>query len=454
MVAMLAWAAAGAILLAAAVLKAADRTGATVAIAGYGVPGRLVAPVWAALIAAEAALAAGLAAGAAWAPPAATALLTGFVVAQTVALARGGAGAPCGCLGGRGRLSPGSVGRTALLAAFCALLPVLGDGPGLPLALTGALAAGTVVLGMGRGAPAPGGALELAGEGPPLGAPSPVDVPGATLRLALFTAPGCRLCRRVGRAASLLAAHGVPVRTFDEREQAAAWAAAAVPGAPFAVAIGADGTVLAKGTVNDGAQLESVLAAAEARAAARAEDGAMAAASSRRGFLLRAGGTAAAVTGAGAVGALVRPGEAQAYHFCGHIYTTDGCPHPTGLPRIDRRGLPLRARDGRPVDDLGRVIDRSGRPLGADGVLLTDPSGRPLPVAPRSRVCTATARSYGITARIDGAWYRCCDGRVRKLVDCCSTSDRRINGDESLQGYCYKDRKVFCVMYFQTDVPC
>ena len=36
------------------------------------------------------------------------------------------------------------------------------------------------------------------------------------------------------------------------------------------------------------------------------------------------------------VGAIVRPGEAEAYHFCGHIYTTDGCPHPTGLPRIDR----------------------------------------------------------------------------------------------------------------------
>ena len=55
---------------------------------------------------------------------------------------------------------------------------------------------------------------------------------------------------------------------------------------------------------------------------------------------------------------------------------------------------------------------------------------------------------------MDGAWYRCCKGHVRKLVDCCSTSDRRINGDESLKGYCYADRKVFCVMYFQTKVPC
>ena len=55
---------------------------------------------------------------------------------------------------------------------------------------------------------------------------------------------------------------------------------------------------------------------------------------------------------------------------------------------------------------------------------------------------------------IDGAWYRCCGGRVRKLVDCCSYSRKRINGDASLTGYCYKGRRVFCVMYFQTKVPC
>ncbi len=176
--------------------------------------------------------------------------------------------------------------------------------------------------------------------------------------------------------------------------------------------------------------------------------------SSRRGFLQRVGGAVAALGGAAVVGKMVRPGDAQAYHFCGHIFTTDGCPHPTGLPRIDRDGFPLRALDGAPVDDLGRVIDSAGRPLGEDGLPLTDLEGRPLPIAPRTRVCAATARDYGIVARTDGAWYRCCEGRVRKLVDCCSPSDRRINGDGSLRGYCYDDRKVFCVMYFQTSVPC
>ena len=55
---------------------------------------------------------------------------------------------------------------------------------------------------------------------------------------------------------------------------------------------------------------------------------------------------------------------------------------------------------------------------------------------------------------MDGAWYRCCGGRVRKLVDCCGTVRNRINGDKALTGYCYKGRKVFCVMYYDTKVKC
>jgi hypothetical protein len=64
------------------------------------------------------------------------------------------------------------------------------------------------------------------------------------------------------------------------------------------------------------------------------------------------------------------------------------------------------------------------------------------------------ADRYDIDTRVDGSWYRCCGGHVRKLVDCCTTDRNRINGDRALRGYCFKDRKVFCVMYFQTKVPC
>ena len=176
--------------------------------------------------------------------------------------------------------------------------------------------------------------------------------------------------------------------------------------------------------------------------------------SSRRSFLATASAAVAAITAGRLVGSLVAPGDADAFHFCGHIYTTDGCPHPTGLPRIDGHGYPLRARDGKPVDDLGRLVADNGTPIDEDGAPLLDPDGRAQPAATRTRVCSAAGQRYGITVRTDGAWYRCCNGHVRKLVDCCTTSSRRINGDRALRGYCYGKRRVFCVMYFQTKVPC
>lgn len=180
----------------------------------------------------------------------------------------------------------------------------------------------------------------------------------------------------------------------------------------------------------------------------------LAARTSRRGLLSRVGQALVVGSAASVVRDVVKPGEADAYHFCGHIYTTGSCPHPTGLPRIDARGYPIRARDGAPVDDLGRRIDRRGRPVGEDGELLRDPEGRPLPVATRTKVCDATGERFGFRPYVDGSWYRCCGGHVRKLVDCCTTGNRRINGDAALTGYCYRGRKVFCVMYFQTKVPC
>ena len=181
---------------------------------------------------------------------------------------------------------------------------------------------------------------------------------------------------------------------------------------------------------------------------------AVVAASSRRGFLARAGRVLLTVSGGAAVAAAIRAERAEAFHFCGHIYTTGSCPHPTGLPRVDGRGFPLRASDGKPIDDLGRPIDRGGRPLDARGRLLRDPDGRPLPPAPRTRVCEAAADRFGFRAHVDGAWYRCCGGRVRKVVDCCGHIRRRINGDAALRGYCYAGRKVFCVQYYDSKIPC
>lgn len=177
---------------------------------------------------------------------------------------------------------------------------------------------------------------------------------------------------------------------------------------------------------------------------------------SRRGFLARVGAALTAVTAGGVVAKAVKPGEADAFHFCGHIFTTGSCPHPLGraLPRIDARGYPLRPSDGHPIDNIGRPVNAAGQPVSDGGEPLRDPDGRALPPAPRTKVCDEVSRQFGMRTVVDGSWYRCCGGRVRKLVDCCSNSNRRINGDEALEGYCFRGRKVFCVMYFQTKVPC
>jgi hypothetical protein len=182
----------------------------------------------------------------------------------------------------------------------------------------------------------------------------------------------------------------------------------------------------------------------------------LAANTSRRGFLARVGGALVAATAGGTVGKLIKPGEADAFHFCGHTFTTGSCPHPTGsaLPRIDGHGYPLHGKHGYPVDNLGRRINDRGEPIDQQGVPKLDPDGRPLPPAPRSKVCDEVSRRFGMRTSVDGSWYRCCGGTVRKLVDCCSHSRRRINGDASLEGYCFRGRRVFCVMFFQTKVPC
>jgi hypothetical protein len=43
---------------------------------------------------------------------------------------------------------------------------------------------------------------------------------------------------------------------------------------------------------------------------------------------------------------------------------------------------------------------------------------------------------------------------VRQLRDCCAHRSTRINGDAALTGYCFSGRKVFCVQYYDTRVPC
>ena len=278
----------GLVLVAAAVLKAAGGAKAQAALATYGIrsPGT-ARVVWGALIAVEVVLGVAVALGSAWAARAAALLMAGACAAQVAAILAGRTGAPCGCFGARGTVGRGSAGRAALLAAAFALVPLLPRATptteqwlaiGLGVALTGLVALAVVVLalareiGMLRLAVNPRGALEVDHEGPEIGARSALAAafggaltPGK-IGLAVFTSEGCAMCRALEPAVQAFAGHpAVALKTFDEVRDADAWTAADVPGSPFAVALDADGTVLAKGTFNTGAQLESVLAAAERR---------------------------------------------------------------------------------------------------------------------------------------------------------------------------------------------
>src|SRR5439155_574058 len=119
-------------------------------------------------------------------------------------------------------------------------------------------------VGMLRLAAGAQGALEVPDEGPPLGDPSALAERFAStaqtrLALAVFSSEGCALCQAVAPSVDLLAREPwLAVEVFDEARHAGAWSLARVPGSPYAVALDPlTGTVLAKGTFNGLAQLES-----------------------------------------------------------------------------------------------------------------------------------------------------------------------------------------------------
>ena len=152
---------------------------------------------------------------------------------------------------------------------------------------------------------------------------------------------------------------------------------------------------------------------------------------SRRSFLGRVGAGFVAFVGGPFVAVALRPDRAEAYHICGHTYTTGSCPHPfSPRSRVDRYGYPVHPKYGYPVDDHGNIYtSRTQR---------------------RRRMCEeiVPARYPHTGSPVQGGgWSRCCNGRIRRIYDCCSYSNTRINGDASVTGYCYSGRKVFCIGY-------
>jgi hypothetical protein len=275
------------VLAGSAALKLASPGSSRAALATFEVEGERMRWIgWAALVATELGLAVGVAAGSDQAAWLAAGLLGLFAAALVGAILRGRAGAPCACFGSRSTVGWASVFRNLGLAACFAALPFLPQrslsteewlAVGVVAALLLCIGLGVAVLalarevGMLRLRLGPAAALEIPEEGPEPGERVDVverfaDLQDRSLALAVFTSEGCRVCRGLEPAIASLADHpAIAVEVFDEVADHDVWARLRVPGSPFSIALDPDGTVLAKGTFNNLAQLESVLATAEAR---------------------------------------------------------------------------------------------------------------------------------------------------------------------------------------------
>ena len=275
------------VLAGAALAKLANPSAGRDALAGFGFksPAARLVGFWS-LIAIELGLAAGVAVGSTEAAVLGAALMAMFGLSMASAIARGRAGQPCGCFGARSRIGWAGVSRNfALATGFSAVAVLPSDelttdewlGLGLIGALAASAALGAVIIALAREVGllrmrvGPASALEIPHEGPEVGSrteiASAIDgLPSKELGLAVFTSAGCHICEAMRPAVDSIASHpAVAVGRFDEVADSDTWVALDVPGSPYAVALDSQGTVLAKGTFNNLAQLESILAAGERR---------------------------------------------------------------------------------------------------------------------------------------------------------------------------------------------
>jgi hypothetical protein len=272
----------------AAAAKLRDMPRFAAAVGEHGVGERLRRPVAWAVVAVEAALAALVLVG----PTARAAGLAAFLLGLGFAASlvrlrmRGAHEVACGCFGPARRRPVEQLAARALgLAALGGLVAVGVPTPPAQALVAAALAALAVAVailvvlvlalyrqvGVLEARLGPAAALELADEGPALGATAPA-LAGLSRRgaeLVAFRSPGCRLCAEIEPALQALRRDGLAVHEVSEEPGSDAFRRYRVPGSPY-VAYLEDGVVAAKGLVNTLEQIEELIATGRERARAAA----------------------------------------------------------------------------------------------------------------------------------------------------------------------------------------
>ena len=324
----------------------------------------------------------------------------------------------------------------------------------------------------------PASALEIADEGPALGVGRRLIARfergpgGGELALGRLPLRGLsRLQRARSRDRALARDPILAVQTFDEVADAEVWAGAAIPGAPTpspSIPTGPCSRRARSTTSPSSRACSRPPSGAAPRAAVWLERRSVPEPARARVRVAGAEHLAARVPAAGRRRAFRRStGERRSSAGRSDRATprpTTSAATPTrpapartrpACRGSTRTAFPLRASDGRPIDNLGRPVDRQGPARSTtDGELLRDPDGRPLPPAPRTGLRRDRRAASGSRPRLDGAWYRCCGGHVRKLTDCCAYSSTRINGDAALTGYCYAAARSSASCTTRPRCPC
>ena len=178
---------------------------------------------------------------------------------------------------------------------------------------------------------------------------------------------------------------------------------------------------------------------------------------SRRGFLARVGAALVAGTAGGVVAKVVKPGDAGRLHELLRPHLHDRLVHPPARPaagRLARLSDPPRRRQAgrqhRPAGEQARDC-RSTH----DGSLMRDPDGLPAAAGAADQDLQARPRQSTDSRPIRRApGTGAAGGPSASSGTAAPTTTGGSTATPPCSGYCYGGRKVFCVTYYQTHVPC